>query len=416
MPSADAAFLPERWQGLGCFLGRELALVSAAAREAALREWRDVTEAERAIDDRLAVGLVGGTGVGKSTLVNALAGAEISATGERRPTTSRVVAYRHARTRLPEALPRADIADPEVVHGTDALERVVILDFPDFDSVEELHHEVLERFCPHLDVLIVLVDDMKYADARLFELLRRLPQARENLRPVLNKVDRLDRRYAGRWRAVAGEILDDLHAKLEAHAGIRVPREGMLAISAWNAFLAASPGSAGSADSGASAGSGPAACGAGDFPELVRFLHDYRQEKRRRAAKELNLEARKRALARRLAAEALAPEAAERVERGAARLEERSAELRRALAGTPAALFTRDERRRIASASLVRAAGRLGFPVDFLVTLAGHLRLRSRERRAARVAVTPARVCEHYRAYLDAAENAVREAALDLGD
>jgi len=61
---------------------------------------------------------------------------------------------------------------------------------------------------PSLDVLIVVVDDVKYADLRLFQLLRSLPQSHENLHGVLNKVDRLEARYPGRWKSVAGEILD----------------------------------------------------------------------------------------------------------------------------------------------------------------------------------------------------------------
>jgi GTP1/Obg family GTP-binding protein len=266
-PPEPGAPAPGAWAELGRFLGRDLLILEPVEREASLRQWREITEAEARIDDRLTVGLLGGTGVGKSTLVNALAGAAISAAGERRPTTSRVIAYRHCKTPLPAELPLADISEPQVVHERAALERVIVLDFPDFDSVEELHHEVLARFCPHLDALIVLADDMKYADDRLHELLHRLPQARENLRPVLNKVDRLEKRYPGRWREVAGEILDDFARKLEAHAGIRVERSSLLAISAQNAC-------AGNGDSG-------------DFPRLVRFLETYREEKRRRASRAL---------------------------------------------------------------------------------------------------------------------------------
>ena len=44
----------------------------------------------------LVVGLLGGTGVGKSTLMNALAGAPIAATSHRRPHTEQVLIYHHA--------------------------------------------------------------------------------------------------------------------------------------------------------------------------------------------------------------------------------------------------------------------------------------------------------------------------------
>ena len=46
-------------------------------------------------DQVLVAGLVGGTGVGKSTVMNALAGADIASTSHRRPNTDRVLLYRH---------------------------------------------------------------------------------------------------------------------------------------------------------------------------------------------------------------------------------------------------------------------------------------------------------------------------------
>ena len=359
MVLADESAVPtaRSWHSLGEFLERETLIVPPETRASTRNRWEKISQAERDLDDRLTVGLVGGTGVGKSTLINALAAEEISVSGDRRPTTERVVAYRHRKTRLPEALPRSDVAEPEVVHEREALERVVLLDFPDFDSVEELHHEILERFLPHLDVLIVLVDDVKYGDLRLFELLRRLPQSHENLHAVLNKVDRLERRYPGRWRSVAGEILDDLALKLEAHSGIRVDRDRMLAISARDAFELSSRASREGAE-------------VGDFGSLVTFLEAYRQEKRRRAAKELNIEARKAALCEELGGITLGASEAKRVGVAVELLERRKAELERTLAGISSAILRFQERRRIASLSLRREATSCGFPVDSLVTLA----------------------------------------------
>jgi len=58
------------------------------------------------------VGLVGGTGVGKSTLINALAGGrnlERAATAGRRLTAS--VVYRHKLTQLPGEFPRGDLSE-----------------------------------------------------------------------------------------------------------------------------------------------------------------------------------------------------------------------------------------------------------------------------------------------------------------
>jgi len=391
------------WAALGAFLSRPLLLLPPENRERARGEWEEISEEERCLDDRLTVGLVGGTGVGKSTLINALAGSVISKTGDRRPTTDRVVAYRHRQTRLPPKLPVDAIAEPEVVHTTPALERVLLLDFPDFDSVEELHHEILERYSPYLDVLIVLVDDVKYADSRLFELLRRLPQSHENLHVVLNKVDHLDDRYPGRWRSVADKIIADLRAKLVKHADIHLEPETFLAISARSAFVARS----------ADAPSDPGR-EIGDFSLFVELLDAYRQEKLRRAAKVLNIEARKEALCEQLRVEALAPQESERVVRGAKQLEGRRGELERTLAGISAGIFSRDERRRIVSGSLMRGAARFGFPVDVFITLVGQLRIRRGATRTKLVQLSGARVGQHYRPYLEAVSNALKDITLDL--
>ena len=48
---------------------------------------RTIAERQGYPSDLYVLGLAGGTGVGKSTLLNAIAGADISAAGARRPTT-----------------------------------------------------------------------------------------------------------------------------------------------------------------------------------------------------------------------------------------------------------------------------------------------------------------------------------------
>jgi len=85
----------------------------------------------------LVVGLFGGTGVGKSSLLNRLASAEIARTGVVRPTSMEITAYLHDSVTL-NALP--DHFDPERFsanrHNNDALADVMWVDMPDFDSDE----------------------------------------------------------------------------------------------------------------------------------------------------------------------------------------------------------------------------------------------------------------------------------------
>lgn len=401
--TAPVKISSEAWAALGSVLSRELIVLTDAARIESRNEWEAVTQAERDLDDRLTVGLVGGTGVGKSTLINALAGREVSQAGDRRPTTNRVIAYRHRATTLPETLPRSDLAEPEVCHEMPALERVILLDFPDFDSVEELHHEILGRYYPHLDVLIVLVDDVKYADARLFELLRRLPQSSENLHGVLNKIDKLALRYPDRWRAVADEMLDDFSSKLHSHLGLNLERQDLLAISARNALRNSAREKPGANEE------------TGDFDRLTSLVEGYRVKKRRRRAKELNLEARQAALAARVRDLALDTTSRDRIHHAVLEVRRRRGEIDRVLAGISPAILSAAERRRWASNAVGRFAGKLGFPIDMAVALAGQLSWRSSSNESAAV-FSGGRVREHYASYAEALRNLCRELKLELDD
>ena len=56
---------------------------------------RELSEKARSDCEALYVGLIGGSGVGKSTLINAIAGEQISRPSDRRPFTDKIVTYRH---------------------------------------------------------------------------------------------------------------------------------------------------------------------------------------------------------------------------------------------------------------------------------------------------------------------------------
>ncbi|MBN1421019.1 MAG: GTPase domain-containing protein [Planctomycetes bacterium] len=208
---------------------------------------REILEKLRLADDRIVVGLVGGTGVGKSTLINALAGAEISRASERRPTTERAVIYRHASFACDAGLEPGE--REESVHEIDDLRDVAIVDFPDFDGCEPRHLDLVGRSAGRLDLLVVITDIEKYADGSLYRFLAALPQARANHLFVLNKTDLLERLGIRAGSALA-EVTEDFQTKLrqyarrresEVHAlsaaeALRARLAKNLAPAAWQAF------------------------------------------------------------------------------------------------------------------------------------------------------------------------------------
>jgi GTP-binding protein EngB required for normal cell division len=138
----------------------------------------------------LTAGLLGGTGVGKSTFMNALAGSEIASTSHRRPHTDAVLVYRHSAAN-PLLRPAKDVPWKEITHDEKAVQQVILCDLPDFDSMLGEHRECVLEFMEHLDVLIWVSSPEKYADQRFYEFLQQVPKARQNFYFVLNKVDLL---------------------------------------------------------------------------------------------------------------------------------------------------------------------------------------------------------------------------------
>ena len=148
--------------------------------------------------------LVGGTGVGKSSLLNALAGEPVSSASARRPTTAQPLAWvpRASRPDLGGLLGWLGIPDDEVRdHDHEALGNVAILDLPDLDSVEVEHRERVEAILPRVDAVVWVTDPEKYHDAILHDdfLAKWLPRLDRQV-VVLNKIDRLTADDADRVR------------------------------------------------------------------------------------------------------------------------------------------------------------------------------------------------------------------------
>ena len=163
------------------------------------------------------VALAGATGSGKSSLFNALSGADLSQVGVLRPTTGTAHAAAWGETSSEALLDWLNV--PRRHRATDPeLDGLVLLDLPDHDSTEVGHRLEVDRLSQLVDVFVWVLDPQKYADAALHEgYLRPLATHAAVTLVVLNQVDRLTEEE--RRRCVA-----DLSRLVEADGlrGVRV--------------------------------------------------------------------------------------------------------------------------------------------------------------------------------------------------
>ena len=142
----------------------------------------------------------GSTGAGKSTLVNSLVGAEISAAGVLRPTTRAPVLAHHpedgrwfADDRILPGLPRATGGEAGagvlVLVPTEALpEGLALLDAPDIDSVAAENRALATQLLAAADAWLFVTTAARYADAVPWELLRAARDRGTALALVLDRV------------------------------------------------------------------------------------------------------------------------------------------------------------------------------------------------------------------------------------
>jgi energy-coupling factor transporter ATP-binding protein EcfA2 len=224
--------------GRGCLPSGDVARAEAALAKAAART--SIT------GGRTVVAFAGATGSGKSSLFNAITGAEVAQVGARRPTTATPTAAiwgsesssdlldwlmvgarylvdpdppRHHPPELRQGPglrhgPGLDGGsevneDPGVDEGPgldedpgldegrgldeeSGLEGLVLLDLPDFDSRATAHRIEADRILDLVDVFIWVTDPQKYADARLHEgYIAQLSSHEAVTITVLNQADRL---------------------------------------------------------------------------------------------------------------------------------------------------------------------------------------------------------------------------------
>lgn len=120
----------------------------------------------------LIVAFMGGTGVGKSSLLNRLAGQNIARVGVERPTSREVTLYHHQSLsiqQLPAGLPLDSIKISQ--HNDAGNRHTVWIDMPDFDSVELGNKQLVLQWLPHIDVLLYVVSPERYRDNKAWQLL-----------------------------------------------------------------------------------------------------------------------------------------------------------------------------------------------------------------------------------------------------
>jgi ribosome biogenesis GTPase A len=153
--------------------------------------------------------IAGGTGVGKSTILNAIAGQQVSPASSRRPTTAEPIAWIPAERRRELTGLLAWLGVTQVrEHPAEGLGELAVIDLPDFDSIAPEHRQRVDELLPRVDAVAWVVDPEKYKDEIVHGGYLRTfgPRLRHQL-VVLNRSDLLTAEDVTR-------VSDDMRAQL----------------------------------------------------------------------------------------------------------------------------------------------------------------------------------------------------------
>ncbi|HEX2152837.1 MAG TPA: GTPase [Acidimicrobiia bacterium] len=191
-------------------------LVEEDRLEPIARTVRSVRDRAGYLGDTLVAAVAGGTGSGKSSLINALAGEEVTESGGMRPTTGVPVAWIPANPEPGVVRLLDDLGVKERV-GQDLHPWLALLDLPDTDSVVVDHRHTVEALLPRVDLVLWVIDPEKYQDRVLHQrYLEPLAAYERQFVFVLNQIDRLEAETVTR-------LVEDLAGTLAAD-GITRPK------------------------------------------------------------------------------------------------------------------------------------------------------------------------------------------------